>query len=218
MSVYHLSAILEAGPELDVTPAQRLVLVCLADHADEAGECYPSLERIAHQTGTTRTETVRLSLRALESAGYIKTIQNGAIDNRIPQNRRPNLYRLILQPRPHAKRGGIPIGPVDNTEGVGNSDPTQKRNRPHASRGSDPTRRGGETTNEPPMNPGGRNRFVDNRGPSPKRPPLLEDLDEVLPTPDEVAPPPPNVVELARRHRKEPIPINPPNPEQDTTE
>ncbi len=48
----------------------KLVLIALAQHADEAGECYPSVARIAELTGMGRT-TVRRALATLEARSLI---------------------------------------------------------------------------------------------------------------------------------------------------
>ena len=53
-----------------LTPAQRLVLLALAEHADEAGGCWPSLSRLAARAELDR-RTVTRSLAALEARGLI---------------------------------------------------------------------------------------------------------------------------------------------------
>lgn len=40
--------------EMDgLSPHERLVLLCLADHANDSGECYPSMTRLCARTGMT---------------------------------------------------------------------------------------------------------------------------------------------------------------------
>ncbi|MCB1773859.1 MAG: helix-turn-helix domain-containing protein [Gammaproteobacteria bacterium] len=51
-------------------PTTKLVLICLADHANEAGKCWPSLTRIQQRTGCARS-TVAAGLADLEAEGFI---------------------------------------------------------------------------------------------------------------------------------------------------
>ena len=50
----------------------KLVLLALADHADDTGLCWPSLERLAERTGRNRS-TVQRSLRALVGLGLVSS-------------------------------------------------------------------------------------------------------------------------------------------------
>lgn len=52
-------------------PTCKLVLVCLADHADKAGHCWPSLARLSDRTGLDRS-TVARKLGELEELGMIE--------------------------------------------------------------------------------------------------------------------------------------------------
>jgi len=49
---------------------QKLVLLNLVERANNEGECYPSIARIAKDTGTDR-KTVMAALNALSEAGLI---------------------------------------------------------------------------------------------------------------------------------------------------
>ena len=53
-------------------PTPKAVLIALADHANERGECYPSIHRIANRTELSE-RTVRNALRVLEVAGLIRS-------------------------------------------------------------------------------------------------------------------------------------------------
>ena len=72
----------------------RCVLFVLADFADEKGECWPGLDAIADAADLSE-DTARRHLRTLEDAGIVTVVVNGAPDQRIPLNRRPNLYRIV---------------------------------------------------------------------------------------------------------------------------
>lgn len=54
------------------SPTNKAVLTVLADHADDSGECYPSVTRIANHTELSE-RAVRGALRALEAAGLIRS-------------------------------------------------------------------------------------------------------------------------------------------------
>jgi hypothetical protein len=56
-------------------PYERLVMLCLADHADDDGKCYPAIKRICERTGMGQ-RGVQNVLRRLEADGLL-TIQNG---------------------------------------------------------------------------------------------------------------------------------------------
>lgn len=51
-------------------PMEKLVLLALADHADDAGLCWPSITTLESRTGMSRA-TVCRKLAALETAGHI---------------------------------------------------------------------------------------------------------------------------------------------------
>ena len=51
-------------------PTERLVMLALADHADDAGRCYPSNSRLKARTGLSE-RSVRGTIRALECAGFL---------------------------------------------------------------------------------------------------------------------------------------------------
>ena len=53
-----------------VAPSAKLVLLCLAEHADDGGHCWPSLRRIADLTGLSHA-TVTRCLTDLEASGLV---------------------------------------------------------------------------------------------------------------------------------------------------
>ena len=72
-----------------LAPTSKIVLLSLADHADDTGRCWPSISRLA-QRATVSKSTVIRCLAALERAGFIgaekRTRENGGLTS--------NLYRL----------------------------------------------------------------------------------------------------------------------------
>ena len=81
--------------ELVLPPGPKAVLVALAWHADDEGQCYPGQRRLADMTGYNRRSVLR-SLAALEAleAGLADGVQGraGALVNRAA-----HLGRLIRQ-------------------------------------------------------------------------------------------------------------------------
>ena len=57
--------------ELDLPPGEKLVLLALADQANDDGrQCWPAVETIAHRSGQG-VRTVRRALASLETAGHL---------------------------------------------------------------------------------------------------------------------------------------------------
>lgn len=73
-------------------PLRKLVLIKLADNANDMGECWPSYQHIADQCEIDRS-TVRKHIKHLESQGFLR------IENREgPKGNSSNLYYLTLGP------------------------------------------------------------------------------------------------------------------------
>lgn len=72
MSIKVMSAVWE----LDLPPGEKLVLLALADFANDAGECWPSMEGIARKSSMTE-RGVRKIVRKLEDAGLVQTNVGG---------------------------------------------------------------------------------------------------------------------------------------------
>jgi hypothetical protein len=81
--------------------AERLVLIALANHAgqspvDGAWESYPGVTTIQREANLRRERTVQEVLARLVQGGHVERILNGAPDDRIRKDRRPNLYRILV--------------------------------------------------------------------------------------------------------------------------
>lgn len=61
----------QARAHADLGALDRLVLLALADHADQTGRCNPSIARIRESTGIS-DRGVRRSLAALRDAGLVE--------------------------------------------------------------------------------------------------------------------------------------------------
>ena len=153
MSVQALSWVFDKSP---TTGTDRLVLLALANHASsDAWECYPSIATLAREAGIARPRTVQQSLARMEANGHVERSINGAVDQRIRTDRRPNLYRILhgvsLSDTPSEERGvasgpnGVSLraerGVASRTNGVSPND-TQTVNRTVITTVSEPS--GGE--------------------------------------------------------------------------
>lgn len=83
-------------------PTERLIMLALADHADDSGRCYPSISRLASRTGLSE-RALRTNIRSLEAQGYLRILigagQGGS-----------NVYFVSATPAADAPRQGMPPG------------------------------------------------------------------------------------------------------------
>lgn len=87
MSIQYFNSAFNAN-DLGATP--RFVLLALADHADAAGRCYPSIARLAQRTGLS-PRSIQTSIKKLQAKGYIDVEVNAG-------KRGTNVYVLRLTP------------------------------------------------------------------------------------------------------------------------
>jgi len=92
MSVKIMSAIFESET---LGPTERLIMLALADHADDSGRCYPSMQRLCKRTGLS-DRAIQKNIKDLTEAGYLTVIpqagQGGAnvyIVTATPERRSP---------------------------------------------------------------------------------------------------------------------------------
>jgi hypothetical protein len=71
-------------------PTERLVMLALADHADDAGCCYPSMRRLCDRTGLGE-RAIQMNVQKLVKAGHLEMTAGGGRGN-------ANLYRITLNP------------------------------------------------------------------------------------------------------------------------
>lgn len=81
----------------DLKPRARLVLNCLIMHANQDGECFPSIKTIAAECGYG-VSTVKRALNDLCEAGYLQ--KQARFDERKKGGQTSNLYTLILTAAP----------------------------------------------------------------------------------------------------------------------
>lgn len=95
MSIKIMSAIFESET---LGPTERLIMLALADHADDTGRCYPSMQRLCQRTGLSE-RAVQTNIKKLQGQGYIKVVSGGG-------KGRPNIYFVSANPAsetPHQK-------------------------------------------------------------------------------------------------------------------
>lgn len=94
-------------------PLRKLVLIKLADNANDQGECWPSYQHVADQCEISKS-TVRKHIKDLESAGLLRIEHRDG-----PKGNSSNLYHLSLHPVPSESIGmpseSIPPVPSDDT-------------------------------------------------------------------------------------------------------
>lgn len=124
-----------------VKGTKKLVLLCLADHADADGECWPALDLICERTGVSRSyaqDTIRTL--ALED----KLIERSP-RFRENESQSSNLYRLLMadsserdsEAKLSAGRAGGPGG--QGPQGPGGQGPQNPQIEPLREEGSTPT-------------------------------------------------------------------------------
>jgi len=106
-------------------PGRKLVLVKLADNANDKGECWPSYQHVADQCEMGRS-TVKAHIKALEEAGFLTVVErNGGVSS--------NKYRLHItkgkaEEKPKQTRSNP--DPVKNKPGQDSATPRSDSDTP----------------------------------------------------------------------------------------
>lgn len=80
----------------NLQPAEKLLLLGIANHADKSGDnAWPSVSTLARYVGVSSRRIQQL-LRVLETKGLVVTVLNDGGDRRVPVDRRPNRYRVLM--------------------------------------------------------------------------------------------------------------------------
>ena len=90
MSIKHMNLALDTTYQ----PTTKIILLVLADYADENGECFPSWTKIMQRASVKNRHTVARHLKILEEDGVIT--RERRFDN-------SNIYRLFLSDAPSTK-------------------------------------------------------------------------------------------------------------------
>lgn len=81
-------------------PTERLVMLSLADHANEHGQCYPSISRLCRRTGLGE-RAVQNHIKSLVAQGYLTVIPNAG-----PNGTNVFYVRTVAEPKPEIAAGG----------------------------------------------------------------------------------------------------------------
>ena len=61
----------------NLSPTKKLILLILANYADENGSCYPSHQHLANLCGLQTTKSIKSAIKEFESLGFlVKKIEN----------------------------------------------------------------------------------------------------------------------------------------------
>ena len=96
MSVKIMAAVFESTT---LGPTERLVMLALADHADDAGRCYPAMGRLCQRTGLS-DRAIQKNVKALVEAGYLTVAQNAGQGG-------ANVYIVHPTPEPRSPRNDV---------------------------------------------------------------------------------------------------------------
>lgn len=66
-------ALMATAWALDLASTDKLVLLALADNANDAGVCWPSIATVARKCGLKERAT-RIAVRRLEQAGHVTSL------------------------------------------------------------------------------------------------------------------------------------------------
>lgn len=88
-----MSAVFESTT---LAPTERLIMLALADHADDEGRCYPSIQRLCRRTGLSE-RAVQTNIKKLGDQGYVRIIRGGGKGH-------SNLYFVSANPASNAPK------------------------------------------------------------------------------------------------------------------
>ncbi len=114
----------------DVKDARRMVIVALADQANDEGVCWPGDEHLCFRTAKDK-RTVRRAVRWLEDHGYLSIAPYPGLENayhlhlpEVPRDRKKRRRRLRPDdPRKTRRRSGSAGNPGHFDRGSGNGNP-----------------------------------------------------------------------------------------------
>jgi DNA-binding MarR family transcriptional regulator len=128
----------------------KLVLLALADNANDAGECYPSLTNIASRCEMHRATAVR-SIQALEAAGHIsRQVRTGRNTVYVvhPLQAATSRTELLVAESNQSQRATNPSQPATSPSPLINPSPSENRHKPSKRR----VTRATESEEPPPSN------------------------------------------------------------------
>ena len=88
----------------NLSPTKKLILLILANYADENGSCYPSHQHLANLCGLQTTKSIKSAIKEFESLGFLikenRKLKNGGnTSNRYILNFDENNPKVLEEPR-----------------------------------------------------------------------------------------------------------------------
>lgn len=127
--------------------ADRLMMLAIADNADDHGLAWPGMDRLAAKC-CVKPDAARSTVRRLEADGWVSVRRGGGGQGGHGQ---PNRYQLNM-----ARLRVQQVPPVDGGESVERTPPSTREDPP-VDAGRTPPSTGGEPSTEPPENHHGEN-------------------------------------------------------------
>lgn len=91
MSIEYMSAVMDAGKNLELTDKEYMVFLVLADYANGDGTCWPGRKSIGAKANGAAPGTVSNAVAKFEKMGYVSRSLNSA-----PFDGETNLYQIHL--------------------------------------------------------------------------------------------------------------------------
>lgn len=110
MSIEAMVWVLHQSP---LRGAEKVILLGIANHADnDGGNAWPSVATLARYANVSERQVQRV-LKQMESAGHIsiRRQRGGTADT--PNDRRPNLYKVVMSGVTHTSPRQVAMGVVD---------------------------------------------------------------------------------------------------------
>lgn len=140
MSIIWIGRVRDHAPKSNAR--KFLVLLALADYANQEGECWPSVSSIAKWAGVQEKQARRY-LRDLTAEGYIEIIQKGGGTYKTVAGKMvgiPNRYKIVearLIPSP-AREGEIDPSHNEKEPSLKDESPSLKTKSPSLKKGENP--------------------------------------------------------------------------------
>lgn len=104
--------------EMDLPTSEKMVLLVIADHADDQGEnAWPAVATIARKASLSDRQTQRM-IKQLTNLGLISVEKQAGGRREMRDDRRPNRYTLHLNGVTPTSPGGVVRGDIGDAHGV----------------------------------------------------------------------------------------------------
>ena len=137
MSIKLMSEIWD-NQDPQLTGSKLVIMLCLADHANDNGECWPSIARLAERARIAPANVSR-HIKELETAGYLIVTRTSGTHNTYVVSANPRANSI--PPSGHSVAGGPPPAPAPSHPArQRNSTPARQRNTTPRANATHPAR------------------------------------------------------------------------------